>query len=169
MRKSVLLCLVTLLAPLSSIAIGQNAQPSAQQHKVIFRQSSVEKAWETAITLQKPMVVMFTSEHCSYCQKMLSETYGHPAIVQMLAGQTETVLAHAEDYPDLTKKLGIRGYPTTLLISPQGEVLDIMRGYVAPKAFAKRVSPLLARQNPRAPERSALAAATIAPKHTTER
>jgi thioredoxin-related protein len=42
--------------------------------------------------------------------------------------------------------LGIRGYPTTVLISPKGDILDVMQGYVAPKDFAQRVSPLLRTQ-----------------------
>ena len=41
-------------------------------------------------------------------------------------GNTESVLAHADQYRDLAKKLGIRGYPTTMLVSPEGKVLDIM-------------------------------------------
>ena len=77
---------------------------------------------------------------------MLAETYGHPAIEQMLAGHTQTVLAHASDYPDLVKRLGIRGFPSSVLISPRGDVLDFMPGYVPPKEFAQRVVPLLKRK-----------------------
>jgi len=86
---------------------------------------------------------------------MLSETYRHPAIQRMLAKDTETVLAKAEDYRGLIKRMGIRGYPTTLLLSPQGEVLDLVEGFVNAKAFAKRVSPLLAKQATRVGDASA--------------
>jgi thioredoxin-related protein len=54
-------------------------------------------------------------------------------------------MAHSDHYASLIKKLGIRGYPSSLLISPEGEVLDFMEGYVAPQEFAKRVIPLLDR------------------------
>jgi len=92
------------------------------------------------------MLVMFTSDNCRYCKKMLAETYGHPGIQQMLAGRTQTVLAHKDDYEGLVKRLGIRGYPSSVLISPKGDVLDFMEGYVAPRDFALRISPLLKAQ-----------------------
>jgi len=164
MRKTALLCLITLFAPLTGIAAGQITQSTPTASRGLFSQSDVKKAWKAAVSQQKPMLVMFTSEQCIYCQKMLNETYGHTAIKQMLAGRTETVLAHAEDYRDLTKKLGIRGYPTTLLIAPNGDVLDLMQGFVAPQAFAERVRPLLPGKNPRA-----LAAVSAASHPTTDR
>ncbi|MCG8449287.1 MAG: thioredoxin family protein [Pirellulales bacterium] len=164
MRKAALLCLVILLLPMNDLVQAQTGQPNNSLQKGLFTQTNVEKAWKNAAAQQKPMLVMFTSERCKFCQKMLAETYGHPAIQQILAGRTETVLAHAEDYRDLTKKLGIRGYPTSLLVSPKGDVLDFMEGYVAPKAFAQRVYPHLAGDNSRA-----LAAATTTPRQTTGR
>ncbi|HCK41154.1 MAG TPA: hypothetical protein DHW22_05930 [Planctomycetaceae bacterium] len=147
MKKTPLLCLSILLLPICSVAIGQKTPTPASERNPLFVQSNIEKAWKTAVLQKKPILVMFTSDHCKFCEKMLTETYGHPVIKQMLTQRTETVLAHAKEYRDLTKKLGIRGYPTTLLISPKGEVLDLMQGYVAPKAFAERVKPLLAGPN----------------------
>ncbi len=116
------------------------------QSPKLFTQTSIEKVWQTATQKQQPMLVMFTSDNCRFCKKMLAETYGHPGIQQMLTGRTQTVLAHSDDYKSLIKRLGIRGYPTTVLISPKGDVLDLMQGYLPPKEFAQRVSPLLRTQ-----------------------
>jgi thioredoxin-related protein len=93
---------------------------------------------------------MFTSDGCMYCEKMLNETYRNPAIERMLTQSTETVLAHSRDYKALAKKLGVRGYPCTLLVSPEGQVLDFMEGYVDAKAFADRVYPLIYKRTARA-------------------
>jgi thioredoxin-related protein len=118
----------------------------AAEHKApagAFQHATVEEAWQAAVVNKRPLLVMFTSDNCTFCRKMLAETYSHQGIQQMLRGRTETVMAHSNDYAALIQKLGIRGYPSTLLISPQGEVLDFMEGYVAPKEFAQRVAPLL--------------------------
>ncbi len=109
----------------------------------LFSQTSIETVWKRAVDQRKPMLVMFTSDNCMYCKKMLSETYGHPAIKRMLQSKTQTVLAHQDDYESLVKRLGIRGYPSSVLVSPSGEVLDFIEGYIEPKEFAQRVSPLL--------------------------
>jgi len=141
---------LVLLSTLSSAALAQSSQRPTAGQSAIFNQSSVEQAWATAVAEKKILLVMFTSDHCHFCTKMLDETYSHPAIQRMLAKDTETVLAKAEDYRALIKRMGIRGYPTTLLISPQGEVLDLLEGFVEVKAFAKRVQPHLAKQATRA-------------------
>ena len=126
------------------------AQPqSAVQQKqptTLFTHKNVEQAWKAAAVGRKPLVVMFTSDNCIYCKKMLKKTYRHPTIEKMLLGNTETVLAHANQYRDLVKKLGIRGYPTTMIISPDGKVLELMPGYVEPKAFAQRIHPILLKE-----------------------
>ncbi len=127
----------------NSASMAQVAPGTQSRQPRLFSQTSIEKGWQQATQLQQPMLVMFTSDNCRYCKKMLTQTYGHPAIQQMLAGNTQTVLAHADEYRGLVKKLGIRGYPSSVLISPQGDVLEFIEGFVPPKDFAKRVSPLL--------------------------
>jgi thioredoxin-related protein len=76
---------------------------------------------------------------------MIADTYINQQVKELLHGRTESVMAHSDNYAALIKKLGIRGYPSSLLITPEGEVLDFMEGYVDPQAFAKRVGPLLDR------------------------
>jgi thioredoxin-related protein len=90
-------------------------------------------------------LVMFTSNNCTFCRKMINDTYSNRQVKDLLRGRTESVMAHSDDYASLIKKLGIRGYPSSLLISPEGEVLDFMEGYVDAQAFAKRIGPLLDR------------------------
>lgn len=132
-----------LMTVANSPARAQFGRTAETKQPDLFSQTSIEKGWKQATTQQQPMLVMFTSDNCLYCKKMLAETYGHPAIEQMLAANTQTVLAHKDDYQALVKKLGIRGYPSSVLVSPKGDVLDFMEGFVPPKDFAKRVHPLL--------------------------
>ena len=134
---------LALLIVLSSALHAEPVSRIAGRAQGIFTHTSVEQAWKSAVTTRKPLLVMFTSESCMYCQKMMKETYQHPAIARMLSQSAETVVAHSRDYRNLVQKLGVRGYPSTLLISPEGEVLDFMEGFVEPKAFADRVYPLL--------------------------
>lgn len=156
-----LLCASGLLAALSlltsSPAVAQNPPASIPQRTaLLFQHQSVDQAWKAAVTARKPLLVMFTSEHCVYCKKMMKETYSHPAIRQLLVENTETVLAHSKRYRTLAKKLGVRGYPTTMVVSPEGKVLDFLPGYVEPRAFAQRIHPLL-KQSPLSGNESSVA------------
>ncbi len=137
---------LTILFCASTTTIAQSGQRGSEGQSTLFKHQRVEQAWEAAVASKKPLLVMFTSDHCVYCRKMLAETYGHSGVQQMLAGRTESVLAHASEYRDLVKRMGIHGFPTTLLIAPDGQVLDMMEGFVEPRVFAQRVSPLLAKE-----------------------
>ena len=140
------IALFLLLALGSSPAGAQvTVRPTAKPNR-LFQHKSIEQGWKSAVAARKPLLVMFTSDGCVYCKKMLKETYGHPAIEKMLVGQTESVLAHANNYQALVKKLGIRGYPSTVVVAPDGKVLEFMEGYVEPRAFAQRVHPLLVKR-----------------------
>lgn len=50
-----------------------------------------------------------------------------------------------EAYPGLIKQLGVRVYPTTLIISPEGQLLGKIEGYADLKKFAPVVNTSLAR------------------------
>ena len=109
--------------------------------------ATLDRAWQSTVENQRPLLVMFTSDNCAYCVKMVRETYRHPSIERLLTGRTEGVLAHASDNQALVSRLGIRGYPTSMLVSPRGEVLMVVEGFLDAEAFALRVGPLL---NPQA-------------------
>jgi len=134
----------------SSSLHAQSTRRVESRGKGLFTHTTVQQAWKSSMATNKPLLVMFTSDNCVYCRKMMKETYRNPAIVRMLSENTETVLAHARDNRDLVQKLGVRGYPSTLLVSPQGEVLDFMEGFVDAQAFAARISPLLQKRIARA-------------------
>ena len=87
------------------------------------------------------MVVMFTADRCPHCERMLAETYADPAIGRLLVEHAETALAHAADYAELAQKLGVRGYPTTVIVAADGRIVDAVEGYVDAPTFAARLMP----------------------------
>lgn len=129
--------------------------------KGLFAHATLEQAWRSSVATNKPLLVMFTSDRCMYCTKMLKETYHNPTIEKMLSEHTQSVLAHSNDYRELVKKLGVRGYPSTLLISPQGEVLDYMEGFVDAPTFAARVYPVLRKRTSQSGNRSSTFAVNL--------
>jgi thioredoxin-related protein len=152
MKKRLILLAVIVVALSAGFVRSENRLPNQQSHHHshavpdgVFDHKTVEDAWKTAIEKKKPLLVMFTSNNCTFCRKMIADTYSNQAVKDLLRGKAESVMAHSDNYASLIKKLGIRGYPSSLLISPEGEVLDFMEGYVAPQEFAKRVSPILDR------------------------
>lgn len=111
--------------------------------KPLFRHRNVPKAWEAVQGSRRPMFLYVTSENCVYCKKMIAETFAHPQIHAGLAAYAEPVLLNATEDPKLAKKLGVRAFPTTLVISPDSKLLCRIDGFVEPVEFAERVWPVL--------------------------
>ncbi|MEM9352285.1 MAG: thioredoxin family protein [Planctomycetota bacterium] len=109
----------------------------------LFRHRTVQAAWATAVAQRRPLVVMFTTDHCGYCTKMLQETYSDPRVERLLLGNAVTVLAHTRDYAELAQKLGVQGFPTSLVVSPAGDVLEVAPGYVDARQFLTRLAPAI--------------------------
>lgn len=144
-RVAPLLAAATLLV--ATTACTEPAPASTPQESApaaLFSHKTVEAAWQTAVARRRPLVVMFTSEHCPHCDRMLAETYRHPQISRYLAERAETVLAHAQSNRELVRRLGIRGYPTSVVVSADGQIVDAVEGFVEPAAFAKRLGRWLA-------------------------
>ena len=52
---------------------------------------------------------------------MVRETYQDPAVIQALNGRFIPVRLEGRSHMDLVKKYEVRGAPTTLLFSPDGQ------------------------------------------------
>lgn len=96
-----------------------------------------DKAVEVAKAQKKHMLVDFTgSDWCGWCKKLHAEVFAQPEFVA--AAPKDFVLV-ALDYPhapeikakvpnpqrnaELAAKYGIQGYPTIMILSPEGEVV----------------------------------------------
>jgi protein disulfide-isomerase len=94
------------------------------------------------------LVLLFvTSDHCGYCLKMQDNTLSNQSIVQTL--QTKFVPAKLTLKLDdeLAQQLQVSIYPTTMIISPQGKILDYARGYLSPEELHLRMDSALIQQN----------------------
>jgi hypothetical protein len=69
-----------------------------------------------------------------------AETYAHRNVVTQVAECFVATTADAEAIPALAEKLGIRVYPTTVIISPDAQIIDSMTGYVWANDMSSRLS-----------------------------
>ena len=139
-RVRLALALALLVTTAACTVESPASTPEALTPAVLFRHATIEQAWQTARTQQRPLVVMFTSDRCPHCERMLAETYAHPEIGKFLADHAETALAHAADNRELAARLGIRGYPTTVVVSAEGQIVDAVEGFVDAPTFGRRIS-----------------------------
>lgn len=100
--------------------------------------SGLERAREEG----SPMVVTFVAAWCGYCQKMDRTTWKHPEVIQRL-GELVAVRVDGEESLErngfsgsqLAQRYGVRGFPTTLLLDTDGNVISRAGGYQQASQF----------------------------------
>lgn len=123
-------------------AVVEPAAPAAKPRPLrhgVFRFTSYPAAWTAAQKSNRPILVFATAPGCGHCVKMIGETYQQPKLSQFLTDSFETVYVDRAEQPELAAKLQIRWYPTTIVVSPDNQVLDVIEGYVDSATFAQRL------------------------------
>ena len=95
---------------------------------------SYEKALQRAEEASKPVVLVFETAWCGYCQKMNRTTFKDAAVVERL-NTLPAAKINAEKEVALASRFGVAGYPTLVLLSPEGRVLARRSGYLSASDF----------------------------------
>jgi thiol:disulfide interchange protein len=119
------------------------AQPSASRDPEIVRGAiawhrDLRRAIEVGRAEDKLIVADVYTDWCGWCKKMDKTVYSDPAIVA-LSRQQVFLKVNAEDRGEgqsFAREMGVKGYPTTIILDGNGRVLKIAQGYIAsPEAF----------------------------------
>jgi thioredoxin-related protein len=116
----------------SIVALGLlSSVPRLHGAEVVWR-SDVDLAWQESVRENRPLLVFLTSPGCRYCAQMKNQTFRDQAVASYLDESFVAVALDARKVAWLVKQRQIRSYPTTLIISPEAEVLVELKGFVPP-------------------------------------
>ena len=134
--------LVLALAPVS--AIGQ--VPVKNKAEAI-QWLDFEQALQLAKKEKKILLVDFYTDWCGWCKVMDRETYGNPKVIKYAREKMVMSKVNAESkqetsfkdqkftYQALAMALGVRGYPATIFIDSNGELITSVPGFIRPDDF----------------------------------
>ena len=105
----------------------------------VFRFTSYPAAWTAAQESNRPILLYATAPNCPHCVRMIDETYAAPNVKRLATESFETVYVDRAEQPDLASKLKIRYFPTTIVVAPNNQVLDVIEGYVDAKTLNRRL------------------------------
>ncbi|MFH1062804.1 MAG: thioredoxin fold domain-containing protein [Candidatus Omnitrophota bacterium] len=106
--------------------------------------SDMSVAQELAKKENKPILIDFYTEWCSWCKRMEKDTYSN-AKVQETLKQFVCVKIDAEQNRDLAKIYKINGFPSTAFLKANGELIEIIPGYLPPADFLKLLDKMLSK------------------------
>jgi thioredoxin-related protein len=104
----------------------------------------------------KPLAVLVSHPSCSWCHRMLDESATAPTVLRAASEVVLTVLDAAER-PDLAALLGVRSYPTLVLINRGGKEVRRVSGYLKPEDLSTTLRVLSLNGDSQAGTASALA------------
>ncbi len=82
----------------------------------------------------RPMVVMFSSETCTWCRKMEVDTFASEPIAK-IADQFVWAKVDVEEHEDLGAEFNVRGLPTLVVLNGENRVIASEPGYQPPERF----------------------------------
>jgi len=107
-------------------------------------QTDVRTAQQMAAQSNRLVLVYFEAPWCEYCRKMERETLVDPSVLTAIGADYVPVRLNAVHNQALVRQLGVGHLPTTVLLTPQGQVVDKLAGYVDAATCATRLAQVAA-------------------------
>jgi len=112
-----------------TIAISVTPAAQAEKNRSIDWQSDLAQASRLTKEQRRPLLMFITMDGCHYCSKMKSRAYTDTDVVRELSSNFVPVRVNGPKHPKLIKKLRVRIYPTTVILSPENRVISQISGY----------------------------------------
>ncbi len=133
MRQRVSLGQIVLLAAVWFTGASAPAVAAAQAAwRPAGWEADFEAARDRAHAAGKPLFVYFDAEWCSWCQQYKRDTLDKPAVQRELVRHFVPVVVDFDARPDLVQRFGGKGLPFTVILAPEGAVLNRFVGVVTP-------------------------------------
>ncbi|WP_406683729.1 thioredoxin family protein [Seonamhaeicola sp. MEBiC1930] len=99
--------------------------------------NNLESAQKLAINSDKNILVFFTAEWCSPCRIMKRKIFSDDKVKKVIDAKVIPIEINIDDQnaEALVKQYNIGATPTTIFISPQGDVIDYAVGIVEKTKF----------------------------------
>jgi len=98
------------------------------------------KAIELATKENKPLLIDFYTDWCTWCKKFDTEVLIDPKTVALFKNDVVYAYINAEVDTVVSKEFKIMGYPTFVLANSKGEEIDRIAGYMPTDEFLKTVN-----------------------------
>lgn len=103
-----------------------------------------QAGWKQAVKQEKPLLLFFKTPGCVYCRQMANTTYRDAELIKRLDASFVSVTPSAEQAAELTRRMRIRLFPTTVVVSPENRVLVRVEGYVPADKLRRELDNALA-------------------------
>jgi thioredoxin-like negative regulator of GroEL len=138
-------CVQQLLAG-AGVALLGGANPFSLGKPKIKWQSDLKAAYRIAVAEQKPLLILFGAEWCTYCHKLERETLGERPMVEFVHQQFVPVHLDFDAHPRIVQVLQVESLPCTVVLSTDAELLLQHTGFAKSDKYRAILQEALDRQ-----------------------
>jgi YHS domain-containing protein/thiol-disulfide isomerase/thioredoxin len=135
---------ITALAAFTLFALLQNTSSAAG----VKWGNDLKKAAVESQQSGKPILITFTASWCHYCHKLLDETFTDEQVVARVNEYFVPVVLDADENERAVQLLGIEAFPSTVIISPELNVLGRITGFQRTPQMIQQLKPFCRSQQP---------------------
>jgi len=110
------------------------ASPNALAIKWVY---DLDSAHKQSLATGKPMLIVCGGPWCVYCKKLEKEVLGHPTIARYINKTFIAVHLDSEKDQKAVQILEVKSLPTTVILSPDADLLGSVEGFVKPRDYAQ--------------------------------
>ncbi len=108
--------------------IEKIVKPSVFGNQKVEWFDDFEFGTSSAVDLNKPILLFLYADWCQYCKKMLAGVFEDPW-VRYFKDEYVWIKVNSDENKAFMKYFGQEGFPMTVLMTPDGQVLDKWSGY----------------------------------------
>jgi uncharacterized protein YyaL (SSP411 family) len=128
-------CPRSLLLLVACASFGLALQGQSANAQQIAWQTDFQRAAKQAQQQKKPLLVKVGTSWCHYCVKMKHETFQNAHIAEHVNACFVPVSVDADLSKELVRAMGVRGFPTTLIVSPDMKIIQRITGFQSARQF----------------------------------
>jgi YHS domain-containing protein/thiol-disulfide isomerase/thioredoxin len=103
-------------------------------------ETTLEAAQRAAGQTNRLVLIHFSAPWCAVCKRMEADVLTQPSVATELNADYVPVKINADQFPATADRYGVTALPTTVIVSPDGQLLDSMRGWVEADQYVGRLS-----------------------------
>lgn len=92
-------------------------------------QTDLKEARALSVSENRPLLIVFTAEWCTFCHKLDRTTLSDPVLVEYINSKFVPVKLDAEEHKRIASILEVESLPASVILSPQADLLGTITGY----------------------------------------
>lgn len=124
-------------SPAKSSPLSSPAAKTTKTAPAVQWLDNLETARRASVATGRPMLIVFGGQHCVFCKKLDKEVFAHPVVAKYINTAFIPVHLDFEKNVRAAKVLEVKSLPTSVILSPEADLLGSIEGFVQTREFAE--------------------------------